>query len=126
MIRRPPRSTRTDTLFPYTTLFRSQGVERGAPQEAVDADAAAGIRLLLPAAAEQHQAFGPHNALVVVHGLHLPVLAVAPGNLGTVAGRDGAAGGDGEGGAEREEGLRTHGARIGRAHVLTAGHKQRM
>src|SRR3546814_3503337 len=26
MIRRPPRSTRTDTLFPYTTLFRS-GVE---------------------------------------------------------------------------------------------------
>src|SRR3546814_3350102 len=29
MIRRPPRSTRTDTLFPYSTLFRS-------PQEAVD------------------------------------------------------------------------------------------
>src|SRR3546814_6865836 len=26
MIRRPPRSTRTDTLFPYTTLFRSQQV----------------------------------------------------------------------------------------------------
>src|SRR3546814_12988655 len=25
MIRRPPRSTRTDTLFPYTTLFRSPG-----------------------------------------------------------------------------------------------------
>src|SRR3546814_10616773 len=31
MIRRPPRSTRTDTLFPYTTLFRSAGrVVRGA------------------------------------------------------------------------------------------------
>src|SRR6056297_3630408 len=29
MIRRPPRSTRTDTLFPYTTLFRSRG-EAGA------------------------------------------------------------------------------------------------
>src|SRR3546814_1379194 len=28
MIRRPPRSTRTDTLFPYTTLFRS-GPRRG-------------------------------------------------------------------------------------------------
>src|SRR3546814_12174869 len=28
MMRRPPRSTRTDTLFPYTTLFRSPG--RGA------------------------------------------------------------------------------------------------
>src|SRR3546814_8052797 len=28
MIRRPPRSTRTDTLFPYTTLFRShEGVQ---------------------------------------------------------------------------------------------------
>src|SRR3546814_2077978 len=26
MIRRPPRSTRTDTLFPYTTLFRSFGI----------------------------------------------------------------------------------------------------
>src|SRR3546814_8733245 len=27
MVRRPPRSTRTDTLFPYTTLFRSDAVE---------------------------------------------------------------------------------------------------
>src|SRR3546814_8909149 len=25
MLRRPPRTTRTDTLFPYTTLFRSHG-----------------------------------------------------------------------------------------------------
>src|SRR3546814_16011503 len=38
MIRRPPRSTRTDTLFPYTTLFRSDreaeesGAERGGDQ----------------------------------------------------------------------------------------------
>src|SRR3546814_3535608 len=29
MIRRPPRSTRTDTLFPYTTLFRSSGGTEG-------------------------------------------------------------------------------------------------
>src|SRR3546814_5814388 len=29
MIRRPPRSTRTDTLFPYTTLFRSSPARRG-------------------------------------------------------------------------------------------------
>src|SRR3546814_9648386 len=28
MIRRPPRSTRTDTLFPYTTLFRSHAAQR--------------------------------------------------------------------------------------------------
>src|SRR3546814_19099831 len=29
MIRRPPRSTRTDTLFPYTTLFRASHPEEG-------------------------------------------------------------------------------------------------
>src|SRR3546814_5727016 len=29
MIRRPPRSTRTDTLFPYTTLFRSRALAAG-------------------------------------------------------------------------------------------------
>src|SRR3546814_1155725 len=31
MIRRPPRSTRTDTLFPYTTLFRSGVLAYGRP-----------------------------------------------------------------------------------------------
>src|SRR3546814_17054290 len=31
MIRRPPRSTRTDTLFPYTTLFRSEFGGDGTP-----------------------------------------------------------------------------------------------
>src|SRR3546814_17695624 len=38
MIRRPPRSTRTDTLFPYTTLFRSKvwGAELSAQFEPVD------------------------------------------------------------------------------------------
>src|SRR3546814_3969464 len=41
MLRRPPRSTRTDTLFPYTTLFRSGG-------PAVDQFASRRIR-------EQHQ-----------------------------------------------------------------------
>src|SRR3546814_19697119 len=35
MIRRPPRSTRTDTLFPYTTLFRSLDEH----QQAIAADA---------------------------------------------------------------------------------------
>src|SRR3546814_5843151 len=34
MIRRPPRSTRTDTLFPYTTLFRSgRSASRGSLSE---------------------------------------------------------------------------------------------
>src|SRR3546814_8703710 len=35
MIRRPPRSTRTDTLFPYTTLFRSLPVLNGLGQHNV-------------------------------------------------------------------------------------------
>src|SRR3546814_14130096 len=40
MIRRPPRSTRTDTLFPYTTLFRStvHADRSGADVDAVDLD----------------------------------------------------------------------------------------
>src|SRR3546814_3487326 len=50
MIRRPPRSTRTDTLFPYTTLFRSQDAEDAAGDPAQPSAAgglahAAGVRL---------------------------------------------------------------------------------
>src|SRR3546814_1498058 len=37
MIRRPPRSTRTDTLFPYTTLFRSQSDDGKLTPEAIRA-----------------------------------------------------------------------------------------
>src|SRR3546814_16041354 len=36
MIRRPPRSTRTDTLFPYTTLFRSLEHHQRRPQSRLD------------------------------------------------------------------------------------------
>src|SRR3546814_12628997 len=35
MIRRPPRSTRTDTLFPYTTLFRSGQIDIDAGKQAL-------------------------------------------------------------------------------------------
>src|SRR3546814_15419764 len=44
MIRRPPRSTRTGTLFPYTTLFRSHALvteDRVAPHAEVRGDASA-------------------------------------------------------------------------------------
>src|SRR3546814_11284131 len=34
MIRRPPRSTRTDTLVPYTTCFRSGGMDAGGTVDA--------------------------------------------------------------------------------------------
>src|SRR3546814_2213911 len=39
MIRRPPRSTRTDTLFPYTTLFRSRHRQQHRDPEHWSADA---------------------------------------------------------------------------------------
>src|SRR3546814_20104771 len=42
MIRRPPRSTRTCTLFPYTTLFRSRG-----RREVAGADQRIGVAVLL-------------------------------------------------------------------------------
>src|SRR3546814_9556530 len=35
MNRRPPESKRTDPLFPYTTFFRSQGLQRGPPRAGV-------------------------------------------------------------------------------------------
>src|SRR3546814_11928685 len=50
MIRRPPRSTRTDTLFPYTTLFRSLGVYLGikaAIREGLGTDRAEGVRVAI-------------------------------------------------------------------------------
>src|SRR3546814_1225056 len=36
MLRRPPRSTRTDTLFPYTTLFRSRALDESRPNAGAD------------------------------------------------------------------------------------------
>src|SRR3546814_3719019 len=59
MIRRPPRSTRTDTLFPYTTLFRSfqalrqRGARAGFDAVAIEVQAAAGVELLVGNAREQ-------------------------------------------------------------------------
>src|SRR3546814_18441863 len=62
MIRRPPRSTRTDTLFPYTTLFRSLCLSiptwqwvRGGRDRAV---ARAAVADLLPALIAQRRTKG--------------------------------------------------------------------
>src|SRR3546814_2374873 len=77
MIRRPPRSTRTDTLFPYTTLFRSTLARRR--RHIADGDGsvvAVGI-LLPPLAFEliqvEAQALGLHHQPVdaVERALHL-------------------------------------------------------
>src|SRR3546814_11889019 len=64
MIRRPPRSTRTDTLFPYTTLFRS-GV-------ALEPSAPAGWHRDELSAAD---AVGHRAAVDAAAGLELPELA---------------------------------------------------
>src|SRR3546814_12030905 len=71
MIRRPPRSTRTDTLFPYTTLFRSGRI---------DAPIGGRLRCGLGRRLADH----PGHAL-----LHQPHAAArSPGNL--ASGADGA------------------------------------
>src|SRR3546814_8522475 len=46
MIRRPPRSTRTDTLFPYTTLFRSFAAVGHAHRRVGKRDTAIGAALI--------------------------------------------------------------------------------
>src|SRR3546814_17064279 len=63
MIRRPPRSTRTDTLFPYTTLFRS-GSEKPRPPGSVHRilQALAGLELRLHARLDLHRLAGARVA----------------------------------------------------------------
>src|SRR3546814_18927663 len=66
MIRRPPRSTRTDTLFPYTTLFRSLlGLRLAGPEAraivAVEGDAAAALAQPLQQGKEPLTALGVEN-----------------------------------------------------------------
>src|SRR3546814_18133708 len=71
MIRRPPRSTRTDTLFPYTTLFRSEprrrleGDRRAERPEVAAVDAVFGRRIIVIAAALGHRARDAHRQHVV-------------------------------------------------------------
>src|SRR3546814_5552851 len=48
MIRRPPRSTRTDTLFPYTTLFRSSALRAGVDRLSGTAAGDVAVRVALP------------------------------------------------------------------------------
>src|SRR3546814_2451507 len=90
MMRRPPRSTRTDTLFPYTTLFRSLGLAR-----------VAAATLLHPGAAEGQAApsptLGGYEGKAAATGVHVfynpagllpigpPVDLGAPDALATIA-----------------------------------------
>src|SRR3546814_1654565 len=80
MILRPPRSTRTDTLFPYTTLFRARKTGRGAAIVAV----AASPRLHPREAARLQFAYDAARHLVVKVG-------AVGGGLGSAAPAVGAA-----------------------------------
>src|SRR3546814_5094656 len=62
MIRRPPRSTRTDTLFPYTTLFRSADA-RHRHDEAADSGGARAALYLRRGADRPRRAHRPAGAL---------------------------------------------------------------
>src|SRR3546814_17295331 len=64
MIRRPPRSTRTDTLFPYTTLFRSrcaEAIQRGELTDTVSPDGTA-IPLFVRGNIPNHGVLGRQGA----------------------------------------------------------------
>src|SRR3546814_3648351 len=68
MIRRPPRSTRIDTLFPYTTLFRSEDVRvLGVLDPFAEAEAAVGqrVRRHFPCAVVSRLQFGDPVAVDV-------------------------------------------------------------
>src|SRR3546814_15454911 len=67
MLRRPPRSTRTDTLFPYTTLFRSA---LKTADDTID-DALQPLRIDLPLAQRNHHRT---RQLVAVERLALATL----------------------------------------------------
>src|SRR3546814_9367115 len=67
MIRRPPRSTRTDTLFPYTTLFRS-------PERAYVAGGSGGGREALQAIARWSQDWD--GAITIYPGRNMTRIAL--------------------------------------------------
>src|SRR3546814_18598844 len=68
MIRRPPRSTRTDTLFPYTTLFRSAAANGVPDLEWLDK---AAVARLEPAVRAVAGLLSPSTGIVDSHGLML-------------------------------------------------------
>src|SRR3546814_19695791 len=78
MIRRPPRSTRTDPLFPYTALFRSPGGD--------GADDDLGILVGDKAAVAAHEA----AAVVALRDAAREMVGVRPSTLGGVNGGHGA------------------------------------
>src|SRR3546814_10895746 len=77
MIRRPPRSTRTDTLFPYTTLFRSPPVHKLQVANARPEDSGRGIAHL-PRALMAQLALAEGGVIDIVGKCSTPARAVYP------------------------------------------------
>src|SRR3546814_18136290 len=84
MIRRPPRSTRTDTLFPYTTLFRSFGAGNLACQQ------------FQPGDGSDHQLLPGRSAQPVADGSVVEPQGRGCAAIGADPRWQGAAGGDGD------------------------------
>src|SRR3546814_15375807 len=77
MIRRPPRSTRTDTLFPYTTLFRSIYVDPHAAQVVLSS----GCRLVMHGLDVTHQAITTPERLNPIRAIGTPLAKTVAGLL---------------------------------------------
>src|SRR3546814_18376416 len=91
MIRRPPRSTRTDTLFPYTTLFRSAAL-----RATIDSLVASGLLTRFEAGSETIYSIDPakhpmasyYRIIVAHHFLDRAMIELALFDLRDVDSRD--------------------------------------
>src|SRR3546814_2131184 len=86
MIRRPPRSTRTDTLFPYTTLFRSLWNAAEQAETRKNSTVAREYEIALPAElsakARRDLALGLAREISERHGVAVDMAIHAPGREG--------------------------------------------
>src|SRR3546814_18565335 len=88
MMRRPPRSTRTDTLFPYTTLFRSsEALLLGRMMAAIGLNLDELLRLGLPGGVEPDAAGPPPVAIPSARALLLLGDGPSKALLGKAAGQ---------------------------------------
>src|SRR3546814_15580144 len=114
MIRRPPRSTRTDTLFPYTTLFRSVLNLFGQKQKN---DGGSQRDHGAPNAAVFHHSLLHRKSYAMPALLVKPAHATAPGMPGDASGSSTSHTGNGTLSWRRYLCVSAIGVEIGRAHV---------